>query len=129
MEMVEARRDGDKVEQRYDLFSGLLDAAQDEQDIEAALSDEELMGGYSSTQRWDRLGFSEIVLSVFPGNMFIFLIAGHEVRSFPFILRCCPQTVHYSPRRIHYVFHLLCWHCILTSKSVCINTSKALCLA
>ena len=59
MEMVEAeaRRDGDKVEQRYDLFSGLLDAARDEQAIEAALSDEELMGGYSSTQRRDNLGF------------------------------------------------------------------------
>jgi len=54
MEMVEARR-GDKVEQRYDLFSGLLDAAQDEQDSEAAISDEELIG-----------------------NMFIFLLAGHE---------------------------------------------------
>ena len=54
--MVEARK-GVKAEQRYDLFSGLLDAARDEQAIEAALSDEELMGGYSSTQRRDNLGF------------------------------------------------------------------------
>ena len=38
MEMVEARRDGDKVEQRYDLFSGLLDAARGKQDSEAAIS-------------------------------------------------------------------------------------------
>jgi hypothetical protein len=47
LEMVESRRDGDKVEQRYDLFSGLLDAAQDENGSEAALNDDELMGGYS----------------------------------------------------------------------------------
>ncbi|KAH9998676.1 cytochrome P450 [Russula vinacea] len=53
-EMVEARKTSDKVEQRYDLFSGLLDAAQDEQGS-AALGDDELIG-----------------------NMFIFLLAGHE---------------------------------------------------
>jgi hypothetical protein len=46
-EMVEARRIGDKVEQRYDLFSGLLDTAQDELDNGAALNDEELIGRYS----------------------------------------------------------------------------------
>jgi cytochrome P450 len=45
-EMVEARRNADKVEERYDLFSGLLDAAQDEQAGEGALSNEELIGGY-----------------------------------------------------------------------------------
>ena len=45
-EMVETRKDGDKVEERYDLFSGLLDAAQDEPGSEAALSDDELIGGY-----------------------------------------------------------------------------------
>ncbi len=43
--MVEARRNADKVEERYDLFSGLLDAARDESDNEAGLSDEELIGG------------------------------------------------------------------------------------
>ena len=48
MEMVDARRNGDKVEQHHDLFSVLLDAAQDEQGSEAALSDDELIGGYSS---------------------------------------------------------------------------------
>ena len=49
VEMVEARRAGDKVEQRYDLFSGLVDAAQDEQDSEAAINDEELIGWYSTS--------------------------------------------------------------------------------
>jgi hypothetical protein len=47
LEMVEARRNADNVEQRYDLFSGLLDAAQDEPGSEAAISDDELIGGYS----------------------------------------------------------------------------------
>jgi len=55
LEMVEARKDVDKVEERYDLLSGLLDAAQDEPGSEAALSDDELIG-----------------------NTFIFLLAGHE---------------------------------------------------
>ena len=44
LEMVEARRNGEKVEERYDLFSGLLDAARDEPDNGAGLNDEELIG-------------------------------------------------------------------------------------
>jgi hypothetical protein len=44
LEMVETRRDADKVEEHYDLFSGLLDAAQDEPGSEAALNDDELIG-------------------------------------------------------------------------------------
>ena len=44
VEMVEARRADDKVEQRYDLFSGLLDAAQEEQGREAVINEEELIG-------------------------------------------------------------------------------------
>ena len=43
-EMVEARRNVDKVEERYDLFSGLLDAARDEPDDEAAITEEEVIG-------------------------------------------------------------------------------------
>jgi hypothetical protein len=50
VEMVEARRNADKVEQCHDLFSGLLDAAEDEQGSEAALSDEELIGKYSTSR-------------------------------------------------------------------------------
>jgi hypothetical protein len=47
LEMVEVRRSSGKAEQRYDLFSGLLDASQDELNKDAVLSDEELMGRYS----------------------------------------------------------------------------------
>ena len=80
-EMVETRRNADRVE-RYDLFSGLLDAAQDEQGGERALSNEELIGGY--IRRRDRSHFRK-VSHPSPGNMFIFLFAGHEVRSFPLL--------------------------------------------
>ena len=56
LEMVEARRDADKEEKRYDLFSGLLDATQNELDSEVTLSDEELIGVHSITQSFSILG-------------------------------------------------------------------------
>lgn len=48
--MVEARRNADKVEERHDLFSGLLEAAEGELDSEAARSDEELTGRHLNSQ-------------------------------------------------------------------------------
>ncbi|KAI0960322.1 hypothetical protein AcW1_004865 [Taiwanofungus camphoratus] len=54
-EMIQARKGAEKKEERYDLFSSLLDANEDELDGKTKLSDSELMG-----------------------NIFIFLIAGHE---------------------------------------------------
>jgi len=48
LEMVEARRTSSEAEQRYDLFSGLLDASQEELDDGGVLSDEELMGKHSN---------------------------------------------------------------------------------
>ena len=80
LEMVEARKDAAKVEERYDLFSGLLDAAQDEPGTEVALSDDELIGWYSLS---DHSSFIAVVLPPILGNMFIFLLGGHEVGPFP----------------------------------------------
>ena len=77
LEMVKARENDGQIEERYDLFSGLLDAAQDETDNGVGLSDEELIGRYLTLQ------LLESVLLFLLGNMFIFLIAGHEVRSSP----------------------------------------------
>ncbi|KAI0760164.1 cytochrome P450 [Fomes fomentarius] len=54
-EMVQARRDAKEKEERYDLFSNLLDANEDEVDNEAKLTDSALIG-----------------------NIFIFLVAGYE---------------------------------------------------
>jgi len=48
LEMVEARRTSSEAEERYDLFSGLLDASQEELDGGGVLSDEELIGEYSN---------------------------------------------------------------------------------
>ena len=56
VEMVEARKNGDKVDQRYDLFSGLLDATQDESGSEAALGGDELIGGYSTLRSFGIFG-------------------------------------------------------------------------
>jgi hypothetical protein len=118
LEMVEARRRVYKVEERYDLFSGLLDAAEDEMGGKAALSDDELMGWYSLS---DHSAFIQVVLPPLLGNMFIFLLAGHEVRSFllPPVLSlqsCCRL------QRIHYASHLPYWPCILANRSIYINT-------
>jgi hypothetical protein len=44
LEMVEARRTSGETEQRYDLFSALLGASEDELDNGSGLSDEELIG-------------------------------------------------------------------------------------
>ncbi len=76
LEMVETRRNVVEGEERYDLFSSLLDAAQNEQDSGMALSDDELIGGSLMSQSISTL---ENALPVLLGNMFIFLLAGHEV--------------------------------------------------
>ena len=86
--MVEARKDVDKVEERYDLFSGLLDAAEDELGSEAALSDDELMGWYSLS---DHAAFIEVVLP--PPRKHVYLSScWTRSRIVSFFLPCCPYT-------------------------------------
>jgi len=85
LEMVEARRKSDKTEQRHDLFTGLLDAAEEEPDNGVALSDQELLGKYLMLMS-HCFAYSECVLISILGNMFIFLLAGHEVGPPPFSL-------------------------------------------
>ncbi|KAH9008126.1 cytochrome P450, partial [Lactarius pseudohatsudake] len=55
VEMVDARRSAETREERHDLFNGLLDAADDNPDGSVAITEQELIG-----------------------NMFVFLLAGHE---------------------------------------------------
>ena len=75
VEMVETRRNAETKEDHHDLFNGLLDAARDDLDGNAAITEQELIGkrylSYRITQ--EKLSFS------IPANMFVFLIAGHEV--------------------------------------------------
>ena len=70
LEMVETHRNPDKAEQLHDLFSGLLDAAEEELHDSAVLSDRELVGEYPISHRFAHWGASyslswEICLSFF----------------------------------------------------------------
>ncbi|EKM52724.1 uncharacterized protein PHACADRAFT_126770 [Phanerochaete carnosa HHB-10118-sp] len=71
LEMIHARRYAEEKEERYDLFSGLLDASEDESDG-SQLTDRELLGKYCISISYDA------ALIELPGNIFIFLLAGHE---------------------------------------------------
>ena len=104
-EMVEARKTADKAEERYDLFSSFLDAAQDETGSEAALSDDEVFGWYLLS---DHSAFTEVASPLLLGNMFIFLLAGHEVGSFFSFSRVVPiQFLQTTAHTLCFSFALL----------------------
>ena len=44
VEMIDARRNANEKEERHDLFSGLLDAAQGDLDGQPAITEQELIG-------------------------------------------------------------------------------------
>lgn len=70
-EMIEDRRAAEKKEERYDLFSSLLDASDAESDGAVKLTDNELLGEYHDFVRLvHQLNLHSI------GNIFIFLLAG-----------------------------------------------------
>lgn len=69
-EMIQQRRNSLEKGETFDLFSGLLESADDPAD---QLTDEELIG----TPLSDSLSGPHLIIS---GNVFIFLVAGHEVR-------------------------------------------------
>src|ERR1700733_11726057 len=103
LEMVEARRNGDKIEGRSDLFSGLLYAVQDETDNGAGLSDEELIGWYLIVRHSWNASYSssqETCSSFFLPDTRLDLPLPHTV---------LPQAFPYRPQRIHYALHSPCW--------------------
>jgi hypothetical protein len=126
LEMVEARRNGDEVEERYDLFSGLLDAAQDEPDNGAGLNDEELIGWYSTLQLFGILGKR---LTLPPRKHVRLSYCWTRGWIFPFFTRCCLKAFPYRLQHIPYALHSLCWLSTLMNKSACINRSKGSCRA
>lgn len=82
--MIDARKGVEKKEERYDLFSSLLDANEEESDSAAKLSDDELMG-----------------------NIFIHLVAGHEVG--PAWLLFCVVSTQAGGHCVDYgKYHRLC---------------------
>ena len=124
LEMVEARRNGEKVEERYDLFSGLLDAARDEPDNGAGLNDEELIGWYSTLHSFGMLGKR---LTLPPRKHVHLSYCWTRGWIFSFFTRCYLKAFLYRPQRIPYASHSPCWLSTLMNKSACINTSKGLC--
>ena len=56
LEMVETRRTSHEVEERHDLFSGLLDSSREEMNNGAMLSDEELLGKHTNVALFLVLG-------------------------------------------------------------------------
>ena len=102
VEMVDARRSAESKEERHDLFSGLLDAAQDDPDGSVAITEEELIGNYQLS--CCIAAMKKISLAI-PGNMFIFLLAGHEVSHpispvihFESYICCRRQPTHFASR-------------------------------
>jgi cytochrome P450 len=80
-EMIAARRTAEKKEEKYDLFSSLLDASDEaETEGESKISDAELRG-----------------------NIFIFMIAGHEVWRNTVGCTIISLKSACRPRHIHYV--------------------------
>ena len=124
LEMVEARVNPGKTEIRYDLFSGLLDASQDELNNGAALNDEELIGKHPNVALFR---IHQMRPPAILGNMFIFLLAGHEVGLFPYSGPMLVKILFHRPQRTHCVTHLACWRSTRMSKRNCINTSKTRC--
>ena len=73
LEMIHERRSAEKKEERYDLFSSLLDANEQEPgEGEVKLSDRELIGKFPSRDCFTK---SDEGAST-QGNTFIFLLAG-----------------------------------------------------
>lgn len=72
-EMIQQRKLSEKVE-RFDLFSSLL-AANDEETSDVKLVESELIGDRPET--WAYMNAHNFN----PGNIFIFLVAGHEVHN------------------------------------------------
>jgi hypothetical protein len=109
LEMVKERRNADKVEQRYDLFSGLLDASQNEADSEAAITDEELIGGYSKPRSLDIL---EKHLARLPRKHVCFSFCWTRGKFFPFVLRCCRERF-----RTDHSAYIMLYICLVGSVS------------
>ena len=72
--MIDARRNANDKEERHDLFSGLLDAAQGDLDGQPAITEQELIGKVIIPYR-----LRNMVSLVIQANTFVFLLAGHEV--------------------------------------------------
>ena len=67
VEMVDARRSAEKKEEHRDLFSGLLDAADDDRDISEAITEQEL---FCKCRLSPRIALMKKVLTRHPSEYF-----------------------------------------------------------
>ena len=74
LEMIEQRRRSPEKVERYDLFSSLLDANEEDFDGEPKLTDRDLLGKLTIPATRPENSRSELFVA--PGNIFIFLLAG-----------------------------------------------------
>jgi len=114
-EMIHERQTAEKVE-RHDLFSNLLEANNNELDV-TSLTEDELIGKQSHT--------AITIMFAHPpriGNIYIFLVAGHEVGRSSSSRSCNGLRLFARRQHILCVLLLLYWPYILTSKRNCTNT-------
>lgn len=84
LEMIEERRTAEKKEERYDLFSTLLDATDSDSDGSVKLTDQEVLGQCLVNP------YSTQSVHVSIGNIFIFLLAGELTR-----VHCAKMFSHF----------------------------------
>lgn len=121
--MIDDRRNAEKKEDKADLFTTLLDANDEEADRKLRLTDGDLMGT-----------FLDILLRRFysrlwVGNVYVFLIAGHEVRYAGRVrlTNAAHVSIELRLRGIRWPSRSHCWRCIQTNKRNCISISKLYC--
>ena len=71
--MIAARKGSEIKEERNDLFNALLDAYEEEDEEGIKLTDSDLIGTHAAVAHFIPVFISSL------GNIFIFLVAGHEV--------------------------------------------------
>jgi hypothetical protein len=120
LEMVHARRSSGEAEERYDLFSGLLDASYEEVDNGGVLNDDELIGEHSNVVP---VRIPRLRLTSRPRKHVYLPCCRTRGGDYPLALAAWWLNHHpsYRPRPIHFASHLACWHSFRMNKSGCIN--------
>ena len=120
LEMIHARKTAEKKEERYDLFSSLLDASEEEDD--AALTDRELLGMRLESERTSATKF---VLSCSSRQHLHFPSGWSRGLSKHLLARYPPSPDAYNrPQPTRWDSHFRFSRYTRTSRKSCINISK-----
>ncbi len=104
-EMVQERRASTKKEERHDLLSSLLDANEGALESDAKLTDDALLGVHCRAYCAAYASWKPFYI----GNIFMFLVAGYEVRLAACLycclrlrlMRACVDHVPHTCVRVH----------------------------